>query len=64
MEETEECKTDCFLSSWDIKRAFDRVPKQILTLSWTRLGIPADVASYMVGLDTHGLATVFMYLLF
>lgn len=58
MEEIEECKTDYFLSSWDIKRAFDRVPKNILTLSWTRLGIPPDVAEYMVGLDTHGTTVV------
>jgi hypothetical protein len=58
MEETEECKTDYFLSSWDIKRAFDRVPKNILKLSWTRLGIPDDVAEYMVGLDTHGTTVI------
>jgi hypothetical protein len=58
MEETEECAADQYLSSWDIKRAFDRVPKNILILSWTRLGIPPEVASYMVGLDTHGTTVV------
>ena len=54
MEETEECAADQYLSSWDIKRAFDRVPKNILILSWTRLGVPQDVAAYLVGLDTAG----------
>jgi hypothetical protein len=58
MEETEECKTDHYLSSWDIKRAFDRVPKNILTLSWARLGVPQHIAEYMVGLDTHGTTVI------
>jgi hypothetical protein len=48
MEETEECAADKYLSSWDIKRAFDRVPKNILILSWTRLGVPKEVAAYLV----------------
>jgi hypothetical protein len=58
MEETEECATDHYLSSWDIKRAFDRVPKNILTLSWVRLGVPAAVANYLVGMDTHGTTVI------
>jgi hypothetical protein len=58
MEETEECAADQYLSSWDIKRAFDRVPKNILILSWTRLGVPQDVAAYLVGLDTAGTTVI------
>jgi len=58
MEETEECATNHYLSSWDIKRAFDRVPKNILTMSWTRLGVPQTVAEYMVGLDTLGTTVI------
>lgn len=58
MEETEECAADQYLSSWDIKRAFDRVPKNILILSWTRLGVPHDVATYIVGLDTSGTTVI------
>jgi len=46
------------MSSWDIKRAFDRVPKNILTLSWTRLGVPLPVAEYLVGMDTHGTTVI------
>ena len=58
MEETEECATDHYLSSWDIKRAFDRVPKNILILSWVRLGVPPPVAEYMVGLDMGGTTVI------
>jgi hypothetical protein len=58
MEETEECAADQYLSSWDIKRAFDRVPKNILILSWTRLGVPKEVAAYLVGLDTEGFTVI------
>ena len=49
-----EAKSDLFMSSWDIRRAFDRVPKQLLIFAWIRLGIPVDVAEYLVSIDTNG----------
>jgi len=58
LEEVEETRSDLFLSSWDIKRAFDRVPKNILVLSWVRLGVPEHIASYLVGLDQGGTTVV------
>ena len=58
VEEIEETRSDLFLSSWDIKRAFDRVPKSILALSWERLGVPAPIAHYLVGLDKGGTTVV------
>ena len=38
-------------SSWDIKRAFDSVSKPLIRLAWRRLGIPPDIAEWLVLLD-------------
>ena len=38
IETAKEMKCDLYMSSWDIKRAFDRVPKQLLIFAWIRLG--------------------------
>jgi hypothetical protein len=54
LESAKEWRTDLYISSWDIKRAFDRVPKQLLIYSWIRLGVPTDVAEYLVGIDMGG----------
>jgi hypothetical protein len=58
LEEVEETRSNLFLSSWDIKRAFDRVPKPILVLSWVRLGVPQEIATYLVGLDRGGTTVI------
>ena len=54
LEESRETCTSLFYTSWDIKRAFDRVAKPILTASWIRAGVPADIAAYLVAFDTDG----------
>ena len=51
LEEAEESATEIHGSSWDIRRAFDSVPKSILTMSWERLGVPKQIANYIVNLD-------------
>ena len=51
LETAKEMTADLYLSSRDIKRAFDQVPKQLLISSWIRLGVPPDVAEYLVGID-------------
>ena len=51
LEEAEESATEIHGSSWDIKRAFDSVPKSILVMSWERLGVPKRIAQYIVDLD-------------
>ena len=48
-------------SSWDIKRAFDSVRKSLIRLAWRRLGIPPDIAEWLVLLDLDR-QTVFAYL--
>jgi len=40
-------------SSWDIKRAFDSVPKAVLVMSWDQLGVPSNVANYTVDHDRN-----------
>ena len=54
VEEARESCTEVYLSSWDIKRAFDRIPKHIIVFSWMRLGIPQDIAEYFVAMDYDG----------
>jgi exonuclease III len=55
-EEAEESGTELHGSSWDIRRAFDSVPKAVLVMSWERLGVPSDVANYIIDLDRHCLS--------
>ena len=43
-----------FLLSWDIKRAFDSIPKGLLLLAWQRLGVPPDTALWLSQLDIDG----------
>ena len=50
-EEAEESGTEIHGSSWDIRRAFDTVPKSVLVMSWERLGVPTATAQYIVALD-------------
>ena len=52
-EEAEESGTELHGSPWDIKRAFDSVRKAVLVMSWERLGVPSEVANYIVDLDRN-----------
>ena len=58
METAKEMQCDLYMSSWDIKRAFDRVPKQLLIFGWVRLGVPPDVDEYLVNIDRGGKTVV------
>ena len=46
--------TSIFLSSWDMKKAFDSVGRKFLLWCLIRLRIPKELASYMIGLDIGG----------
>jgi hypothetical protein len=46
------------ITFWDIKRAFDSIPRNIQKLAWVRLGVPKDVAEWFVELDDHGLSYI------
>ena len=46
-----ETGTPLYTSSWDIRRAFDTVPREAMELSWTRLGVPARTARWIANMD-------------
>ena len=58
MESAKEMQCDLYMSSWGIKRAFDRVPKQLLIFASIRLGVPHDVAEYLVNTERGGITVV------
>ena len=39
------------MGSWDYEKAFDSPAKSILLLAWIRLGVPQDIANYIVNMD-------------
>ena len=47
-----------YVSSWDIRRAFDSPPRWIIDLSLRRLGIPHELATYLAYLDDDDHITV------
>ncbi len=51
LETAEEEASTIFLSSWDIRRAFDSISRPIMHLSLTRLGVPNAVASWFASMD-------------
>jgi len=51
-------KTTKHITFWDIKRAFDSIPRNLQKLAWTRLGVPIDVAEWFVHLDDGGLSFI------
>jgi hypothetical protein len=50
--------SDLLVSSWDMKRAFDSVGKQVQVLSWNRLGVPLHLATYLANMDSGGCTVV------
>jgi hypothetical protein len=47
LETAKELKTEVFISSWDLKRAFDSVDRRLLIFSWERLGVPSQLAQFL-----------------
>ena len=54
LEAARDYKTDIFISSWDMKRAFDSLERRFIIRSLTRLHIPLSLASFMTSLDEGG----------
>ena len=44
------------ISFWDVKRAFDSIPRTLQMVAWIRLGVPEDVAEWFVPMDDGGLS--------
>eukprot|EP01036_Dinobryon_divergens_P062163 gene62163-biopygen49220 len=45
-------------SSWDMSKAFDTVSKNAMMIAWLRLGVPLDIALWLVELDRSGVTVV------
>ena len=54
MEAAKDFKTSIYISSWDMKRAFDSLGKLFIIRSLTRLHIPEGLAGFMTSLDQGG----------
>ena len=58
LEDASHQKTTKHATFWDIKRAFDSIPRTVQKLAWVRLGVPPDVADWFVALDDGGLSFI------
>ena len=54
METAKDFRTDLYMSSWDMKRAFDSLGREFVIASLVRLHIPVGIAEYLTGLDSGG----------
>ena len=50
--------TTLFLSSWDMKRAFDTMSIAVKQMAWHRMGVPADAVTYLTNLDRNNVTVV------
>ena len=55
VEQAKESGDPLLATLWDIKAAFDSVPRPFMNLAWRRLGVPDDVAEWITSLDEGGL---------
>ena len=54
IEHAHSTSTPTLLTFWDMRRAFDSIPRNLQRLAWIRLGVPEDVAEWFVTLDEDG----------
>ena len=50
-ETAKERSTPLYITSWDIRRAFDSVDRQLVTLALQRLGVPEALTAYLRAVD-------------
>ena len=58
IEDVDEFNKTFFLIAFDTKKAFDSVRKPLMVAAWKRLGVPLDIAEYLVDLDKGGQTVV------
>ena len=58
LETAKELRSDIYISSYNLKRAFDSVDRKLLLFAWIRLGIPLEVALYLVSMDVDAMMAV------
>jgi hypothetical protein len=54
LENALENNTETWLTFWDLRRAFDSVSQNFLSIAWTRLGVPDDCVIRLTGVDEGG----------
>ena len=54
IEQSEQDHSPLFYVSYDISKAFDRPTKGFIKLCWHRIGVPDDIARWLVDLDIGG----------
>jgi hypothetical protein len=54
LESSRHLKHELFIGCWDLKKAFDCPSKPVLKMAWARLGVPHDVADWLVSIDAAG----------
>ena len=58
LETTMEWRSRIYLSSIDMKKAFDSLGRPLQIFALIRAGVPADIASYMVDMDSPSITVV------
>eukprot|EP01036_Dinobryon_divergens_P061797 gene61797-biopygen28290 len=58
LEDARETGQPIHRSSWDMSKAFDTVSKPAMMIAWLRLGVPEQIATWLVGLDMDGVTIV------
>eukprot|EP01034_Spumella_vulgaris_P028247 gene28247-35072_t len=58
LEDAKETGRPIHRSSWDMSKAFDTVSKPAMMIAWLRLGVPHNIAEWLVGLDLQGVTIV------
>eukprot|EP01036_Dinobryon_divergens_P061916 gene61916-biopygen33085 len=58
LEDARESGQPIHRSSWDMSKAFDTVSKPAMMIAWLRLGVPEQIATWLVGLDMDGVTIV------
>jgi hypothetical protein len=56
IEDSSQHNKEIILSEFDTAKAFDSVNKDLMIAAWMRLGVPIDVAKYLVKMDDGGLS--------
>ena len=51
IETAQQTGSPLYVTSFDKRRAFDSVPKSLLIWCWIRVGVPEELATYMVSMD-------------
>ena len=57
-EQVAETNQPAYITSWDLRRAFDMVDKDFLIFCWTRIGVPKEIAERFISFDREGTCVI------